>query len=376
MKQTAILGSTGSIGTQALEVLDFHGERPVVLTAYKNAKLLEKQARRFLPELVCLADEQAGKQLATALADTSVKVTYGRGALLESAAYPKAEQVLNALVGISGLEPTLAALEQNKTVLLANKESLVCGGGLVMKPDNAVLPVDSEHSAIFQCLQAGDINVKKILLTASGGSFLGWTREQLATVTPEMALKHPNWSMGAKVTVDSATLMNKGLEYIEAMWLFSVQNIEVIIHPQSIIHSMIEYYDGGIIAQLGAPDMRLPIQYAMDFPNRNPCPGKPLDLCEIGKLTFFKPDMNTFPCLSYAIDAAKKGGNAGVALNAADEIAVEAFLQRKISFSNIPTLIEKALNKLNFISSPSLEDILETDKSIRRFTELEILNMR
>ena len=367
-KKLALLGSTGSIGRQTLKVMEFHGLAPAVLTGNKNAALLETQARRFLPELVCVADEAAGREVRLKLADTAVKVEIGREAILHAAAYEGADNVLNSLVGLAGLAPTIAALDAGKTLLLANKESLVYGGALVTaKAPNGIVPVDSEHSAIFQCLRAGRQGLRRIILTASGGAFLGRSREELEAVTPEMALRHPNWSMGAKVTVDSATLLNKGLEGIEAMHLFGVKidDISVVIHRQSIVHSLVEYDDGAMIAQLGAPDMCLPIQYALFYPERPACPGPRLDLVKAGTLTFEQPDTEAFPCLGLAIGAARRGGNACAALCGAGEAAVESFLAGGCSFPGIAERISRALERVPFISSPTIEDLFETDSLAR-----------
>ncbi|MCL2031041.1 MAG: 1-deoxy-D-xylulose-5-phosphate reductoisomerase, partial [Oscillospiraceae bacterium] len=340
-----MLGSTGSIGTQALEVMETHGLRPCALAARRSADVLEAQARRYRPSVVCLEDEDAARGLKTALADTDIRVLSGRGGLLETAAAPEADAVLDAMVGIAGLEPALAAVRAGKTLLLANKEALVCGGAILTEAARAagvpILPVDSEHSAIFQCLQAGRQGVKRLHLTASGGPFRGWDRERLNTVTPEMALRHPNWDMGPKVTCDSALLLNKGLELFEAHWLFGIppERIRVVIHPQSVVHSLVEYEDGAYLAQLGAPDMRLPIQYALLYPRRAPCPGRSMDLFSLGTLTFEPPDTAAFPCLPLAYEAAARGGNAGAAFNAAAEAAAGAFLAGRCGFTAVPERI-------------------------------------
>jgi 1-deoxy-D-xylulose-5-phosphate reductoisomerase len=379
----ALLGSTGSIGCQALEVIEslrgIGDAAPcgvAVLTGHSNTKRLEEQARKFLPELVCVADEEAGRALKTALADTSVTVRYGEESILEGAAYPNADTALNALSGVSGLRPTLAALDSDKTLLLANKESLVCGGELVMSAaKKGIIPVDSEHSAILQCRRAAEGNIRcgedegihSVILTASGGAFRGFSTEQLHSVTPEMALAHPTWNMGAKITVDSATLLNKGLEVIEAMHLFSLppEKIRVVLHPESIIHSLVEYNDGAVVAQLGLPDMRLPIQYALTYPKRVPSQAKRLDLAALGGLTFAEPDRETFRCLALAERAAKRGGNMGAALCGAGEAAVEAFLAGKCGFLEIAERIETALDSIKFAENPSIEDILETVEETR-----------
>lgn len=365
----SLLGSTGSIGRQTLEVMAFHGLRPAVLTGHRNGVLLEEQARRFTPELVCVADEAAGRDVRQRLSDTSVKVMTGPESLLYAASHQSADTVLNALVGLAGLAPTMAALGAGKRLLLANKESLVYGGALVTAAaPGGIIPVDSEHSAIFQCLRGGRQGVRRLILTASGGAFRGWPRERLDMVTPDMALRHPNWSMGPKVTVDSATLLNKGLECIEAMHLFGVSadSISVVIHPQSIVHSLVEYDDGAMVAQLGAPDMRLPIQYALFYPERKPCPGPPLDLLRAGTLTFEEPDREAFPCLELALSAARRGGNAGAVLCGAGEAAVEDFLRGGCSFLGIPERIERALSAVPFLPHPTLEELFETDRLARQ----------
>lgn len=363
MTKLSLLGSTGSIGRQTLEVIEPLGIRIAVLAAGRNAILLEDQARRFLPDLVCIEDEAAGRCLKTALADTSVKVLYGAESILEAAAYGGADTVLNALAGVAGLRPTLAALDAGKRLLLANKESLVCGGTLVTKAaKQGIIPVDSEHSAVFQCLEAGRSDIFRIILTASGGPFRGFSREQTRSVTPEMALAHPTWRMGAKITVDCATLLNKGLELIEAMHLFSLppEKISVVLHPESIIHSMVEYNDGAVLAQLAPPDMRLPIQYALTYPQRKPSPTERLDLAALSSLTFAEPDREVFPCLALAERAARAGGNMSAALCGAGEAAVSAFLAGECGFYEIPEHIERVLNDTPFIQEPALSDIFDT----------------
>jgi 1-deoxy-D-xylulose-5-phosphate reductoisomerase len=377
MVKLSLLGSTGSIGRQALDVLEALGVKPIVITGHSNTKRLEEQARKYRPELVCAADEGAGRVLKTALADTSVTVRYGEESILEGAAYPGADTVLNALSGVSGLRPTLAALEADKRLLLANKESLVCGGELVMSAaKRGIIPVDSEHSAIFQCRYAtgsdllcgGDGDIHSVILTASGGAFRGYTADQLRNVTPKMALAHPTWNMGPKITVDSATLLNKGLEVIEAMHLFSLppEKIRVVLHPESIIHSLVEYNDGAVIAQLAPPDMRLPIQYALTYPHRAPCPVKRLDLAALQSLTFAEPDRKTFRCLALAEHAAKMGGNMGAALCGAGESAVEAFLAGRCGFLEIAERVERALDDTAFMRNPTIEDILQTVQTTKR----------
>lgn len=347
-----VLGSTGSIGTQTLSVCKGLGIRPTVLTAHKNHALLAEQARAFLPQMVVIADESGYKALKTALADTGVKVQAGAGALLEAGAHPSSDTVLNALVGMSGIAPTMAALTAGKRLLLANKESLVAAGALVTKTvrekNLTLLPVDSEHSAIFQCLQGNTNNrIKRLLLTASGGPFFGKDRDALAGVTVKEALNHPNWSMGRKITIDSATLMNKGLELIEAVWLFSVSpsQIQVQVHRQSIVHSGVEFMDGALIAQLGSPDMTLPIRYAITYPERRESVAPPLDLLSVGTLTFQLPDEETFGCLRLARAAIAKGGLAPTALNAANEGAVELFLAGRIGFLEIEARVKQVLEQ-------------------------------
>jgi 1-deoxy-D-xylulose-5-phosphate reductoisomerase len=364
----SLLGSTGSIGRQALEVMEPLGLKPSVLTAGKNTKRLEEQARKFLPELVCMSDEGAGRLLKASLADTPVRVSCGAESILEAAAYPGADTVLNALSGVGGLRPTLAALQAGKGLLLANKESLVCGGKLVINAAKKdIIPVDSEHSAVFQCLEGGRGEIHKIILTASGGAFRGYTKEQLRSVTPGMALAHPTWSMGAKVTVDSATLLNKGLEIIEAIHLFGLplEKIDVLLHPESIIHSMVEYTDGAVMAQLALPDMRLPLQYALTYPRRRPCPVRRLDITKAGPLTFAKPDRGTFRCLPLAERAAREGGNMGAVLCGAGEAAVEAFMHGKCGFLEIADRIEQAMDNIPYIQNPTVDDILQTMENCR-----------
>lgn len=369
----SILGSTGSIGRQSLEVIAALGLSVGALTANQNTRLLEKQARQVRPRLVAAMDEAAAADLKIRLADTDIRVESGMEGLLEAAVLPEADTVLTAVVGIVGLRPTLAAVRAGKRVALANKETLVCGGELVMLEAERfyadVVPVDSEHSAIFQCLQGckdrGE--VKRLILTASGGPFFGWTRKELEEVTAPQALKHPNWSMGAKVTIDSATLMNKGLEFIEAMRLYRLppEKISIAVHRQSIIHSLVEYSDSAILAQLGSPDMRLPIQYAFTWPERRPGPAQPLDLFSCGTLTFAPPDMESFPCLGLALEAARTGGTATAVLNGANEVAVERFLRGEIGFYDIPRLVEKAMAAVPVIQAPLLDDILAADQAAR-----------
>jgi len=354
MKKTlSILGSTGSIGRQTLEVAEHLGYKVCALSANKNIDLLEEQIRRFNPELVAVFDEAAADELRKRIkrdGSSKTRILHGMEGQIEAAGNSGADIIVTAIAGQAGLEPTLAALKTGKRIALANKEPLVCAGETVMKTAKEygaqIIPVDSEHSAIFQCLDH-EASIKKIILTASGGPFRGKTRMELKNITPEDALKHPNWNMGSKITIDSATLMNKGLEVIEAMHLFSVSpdQIEVLIHPESIIHSMIEFADGSTIAQLSNPDMRQPIQYALTYPERKPSLTAPLDLVKLGKLTFSKPDHNTFPCLRLAYTAARKGQTACAALNQANEEAVALFLTGKIGFLEIADRIEKALTE-------------------------------
>lgn len=371
MKKLIILGSTGSIGVQALEVAERNGYKVTALAAGKNTDLLEKQARKFKPDIVAVSDEAAANDLKIRLADTSVKVLSGEEGICAAAQY-EGDIVLNAIVGIAGLKPTLAAIDAEKTIALANKETLVAGGEIVNRrlreTGVKLLPVDSEHSAIFQSLQgAPKGSIKKLLLTASGGPFYGKTKKELESVTVKDALNHPNWSMGAKITVDSATLMNKGLEVIEAVRLFDVapDDIEVLVHRQSIVHSGVELSDGAVIAQLGTPDMRLPIQYALTYPERADFAFERLSLADIGTLTFERPDTDTFRCLPICIEAVKRGGLAPAAVNGANEEAVALFLGGKIKFLQIAELAEKALNSINNKKEYTIEDVFEADKAAR-----------
>ena len=371
MKRLIILGSTGSIGVQALEVAERNGYRVTALAAGKNTRLLEKQARKFKPDIVAVSDESAAQDLKIRLQDTDIKVLVGQDGVCAAAQY-EGDIVLNAIVGIAGLRPTLAAIDAGKTIALANKETLVAGGEIVnrkLKETGVkLLPVDSEHSAIFQSLQgAPHGSVKKILLTASGGPFYGKTKKDLESVTVKDALNHPNWSMGAKITVDSATLMNKGLEVIEAVRLFDVapDDIEVLVHRQSIVHSGIELSDGAVIAQLGTPDMRLPIQYALTYPERADFAFEHLSLADIGSLTFARPDTDTFRCLPICIEAVKRGGLAPAAVNGANEEAVALFLAGKIKFLQIAEMAQKALDLVNNKREYTIEDVFEADKAAR-----------
>lgn len=372
-KNISVLGSTGSIGVQTLDVARMHGIKVSALTANTSIELLERQAREFKPDIVGVLDENAGKKLKIALSDTNIKVISGKTGVIAAAQYEKADTVVNAIVGVAGLLPTLSAIEAKKNLALANKETLVAGGSIVMNEIKKVgiklYPVDSEHSAIFQCLQGCPENsLKKVILTASGGSFFGKSRDELKNVTVEDALKHPNWSMGKKITIDSATMMNKGLEVIEASWLFDVEDkdIDVLIHRESIIHSMIQLNDNAVIAQLGIADMRIPIQYALTYPERLPSPAKELDLAEIAGLSFAKPDYETFKCLSLCREALRKGGIYPTVANAANEVAVQMFLGEKIGFLDIAEIVEKALSEVNFDKEDiTLDDILQADKETR-----------
>ena len=367
-----VLGSTGSIGTQTLEIArEYKGINIEAMSAHSNIELLEKQAREFNPKLVCVTDESRAKDLKTKLADTPIKVVSGSDGLKEAAAYESAKTVVTAVVGISGLEPTIEAIKAKKNIALANKETLVTGGHIVTKLakeyDSAILPVDSEHSAIFQSLQGcrDKREIKRILLTASGGPFFGKKRDELENITPEDALKHPNWNMGAKVTIDSSTLVNKGLEVMEARWLFGTDNINVLVHRQSVVHSMVEFVDNGIIAQLGAPDMRLPIQYALTYPSRLPMKNNELDFTKYPSLTFEEPDMDTFYALRLAYEALKEGGIKPTIFNSADEAAVELFMRGKLSYLGISEAIEKAMRAAENIENPDIDDIFAADKFAR-----------
>ena len=369
----SILGSTGSIGRQSLDVIAACGMRAAALTANRSVRELEEQARRFRPELAVLMEEDAAADLKVRLADTGVRVAAGMEGLLEAASLPGADTVLTAVVGMVGLRPTLAAIREGKRIALANKETLVCAGELVMSAAEAsgaeILPVDSEHSALFQSLEGcrDRGGVKRLILTCSGGPFYGRTASELKGMTREDALQHPNWSMGAKITVDSATLMNKGLEFIEAMHLYHMppEKISIVIHRESIIHSLVEYCDNAMIAQLGTPDMRLPIQYALTWPERIPGPASPLDLWNCGPLTFGTPDLDTFHCLPLALEAARTGGTAGAILNGANEAAVARFLEGKIGFLDIAEQVARAMDQVPVVQRPTLEDILEADRAAR-----------
>lgn len=371
-KRISILGSTGSIGTQTIDILDSIDAEVVALTTNRNVKLLEEQARALHPKLVAACDEEAAKTLKIALADTDIEVCAGAEGLTRAATLAEADIVVTAVVGMVGLVPTLAAIDAGKDIALANKETLVCAGELVMRAAAEkgvkILPVDSEHSAIFQCAQArGENALAKIILTASGGPFFGKTRAELEHVTREQALHHPNWSMGAKITIDSATMFNKGLELIEAMWLYDKrpEDIEIVIHRESIVHSLVEFADGAVLAQLGVPDMRLPIQYALTYPARMPCKVPRLSLTEAAKLTFFAPDYDAFPALRIARAAAGERGNACAILNGANEAAVDLFLQDKIGFLDIPALVERTLRDVPRCGELTLDRVLEADALAR-----------
>ena len=370
MKKIAILGSTGSIGTQTLAVADEHSDIEIVaMSCGKNIDLFEKQIRKYKPKLVSVWSDDDARKLKLSISDMDVKVESGMDGLLSVATVDESEILVTAIVGMLGIRPTIAAIEAGKTIALANKETLVTAGHIIMplaKKNNVqILPVDSEHSAIFHSLQGNDNNkISRILLTASGGPFRGMTRQQMADIQVEDALKHPNWEMGRKITIDSSTMVNKGLEVMEAKWLFDVEleQIQVVVHPQSVIHSAVEYEDGAVIAQLGTPDMRLPIQYALYYPKRNTLSGKRLDLFELGSLTFEKPDIDNFKGLDLAYKAMRLGGNIPTAFNAANEKAVDLFLNRKIKYLQITDIIESVMDECEYIDSPSVEQILETEK--------------
>lgn len=372
VNKISILGSTGSIGTQTLEVVrEYPQIKVAAITANSNIKLLEAQAREFSPELVCVMDEAKAEELRVRLADTRVKVLGGRDSLIEAAVIPGADTVVTAVVGISGLRPTIEAIKAGKNIALANKETLVTGGHIVTrlaKEHNVkLLPVDSEHSAIFQSLTGSKKEIKKIILTASGGTFVGKKRADLENITPEMALKNPNWDMGAKVTIDSSTLVNKGLEVIEAKWLFGVDvdSIKVVVHRQSVLHSAVEFVDNAVIAQLGAPDMRLPIQYALTYPDRLPMRDNELDLIQYGSLTFEEPDTETFYALELAKHASREGGLLPTIFNSADEVAVERFMKGKLSYLGITDFIAAEMDKFKNIPNPTVEEILAADAEVR-----------
>lgn len=376
MKKISILGSTGSIGTQTLEVADITKNYEITaLSAHKNVLLMEEQIRKYKPKLVCMTDEKAAEDLKVRVKDTNVKVLSGIDGACECAAYDQVDTVVTAIVGIAGLRPTMSAIKAGKRIALANKETLVTAGELVMKAAREnnieILPVDSEHSAIFQSISSQKKFLKKIIITASGGPFFGKKREELFGVLPKDALKHPNWSMGAKITIDSATLVNKGLEIIEAMHLFNlpVEQITPIVHRESIIHSMVEFCDGSVIAQLGVPDMKLPISYALSYPDRTIPVSDSLDLVSVSKLTFYDIDNNAFPAVNLAKKAAVSGGVMCAVYNGANEAAVELFLNNKCKFTDITELIEKAMSQCPAVTDPTLEDIFMADSLAREIVK-------
>ena len=379
MKYIAILGSTGSIGTQTLEVVRAQQDIKVTaLSAGDNIDLLERQIREFKPVLAAVKTEEKAKELALRISDLDIPVLFGMDGLMAVACEEKAEILVTAIVGMLGIRPTIAAIEAGKDIALANKETLVTAGHIIMplakKCGVRILPVDSEHSAIFQSLNGEKEHgnkIDKILLTASGGPFRGMTREQLSQVRLEDALKHPNWVMGRKITIDSATLVNKGLEVMEAKWLFGINldQIQVVVHPQSVIHSMVQYEDGAIIAQLGTPDMKLPIQYALYYPERRFLRGMRLDFYKLGQMTFEAPDMDTFEGLKFALEAMRRGGNIPTVFNAANEKAVAMFLERRIAFLDIPDIIASAMEEITYIEHPSVEEILATEAAVYEWIE-------
>ena len=376
-KKISILGSTGSIGTQALDIIGSSGRYEVyALSCNSRIEQMVEQAKKFKPEVVVVYEETEYKALKIALAHTDIKVLTGMSGLIEIATANEVDIVLTSVVGNIGLEPTIAAIKAGKTIALANKETLVTAGEIIMplakRYGSTILPVDSEHSAIFQCLNGESIKtVDKILLTASGGAFRSFSKDEIATMKAVQALKHPNWSMGRKITIDSATLMNKGLEFIEAKWLFDVEidQIEVIVHPQSIIHSMVQFKDHSIVAQLGVPDMRVPIIYALDYPERHVNTVKPLDFYSLGALTFEKPDNDRFPCLGLAIDALRAGGIMPTVMNAANEVLVDAYLKDRIGFYDISGGIERAMANFENVKSPDIDVILGVDAETRKWTK-------
>ena len=374
----SILGSTGSIGRQTLDIIDNLKIPVAALTAGTNVERMARQCRAYRPQLAVMATEEAARELQSAISDLPIRVSWGEAGLVEAATIEQADCVITAVVGMVGLKPTLAAIRAGKRIGLANKETLVCAGELVMaetkKYNTEIIPVDSEHSAIFQCLMGNRSKdeIKRIILTCSGGPFFGMDQQQLKTVTKADALRHPNWKMGPKITIDCATLMNKGLEVIEAMRLYDlpVEQVDVLVHRQSIVHSMVEFTDGAVMAQLGTPDMRLPIQLAMTYPNRAECPVDGLDLLTCGSLTFAAPDMEAFPCLALARKCAKQGGTACPAMNGANEEAVAMYLQDEIGFYDIYDLVSRAVDAVPFIQNPTLEQILETDRLARQAVRL------
>ncbi len=376
MRALTILGSTGSIGVQALEVVEnLPGEfRVVALTAHRNVQLLASQARQFKVEAVALADPKGADELKDRLADSGIAVNIGRTGLLEIAARDDIDLCLNGLVGGAGMAPTMAALEAGVDVALSNKESLVMAGALItalqQEKGTRLLPIDSEHSAIWQCLAGEDRSqVRRLLLTGSGGPFRTWTRDDMSRVTREQALRHPNWDMGPKITIDSATMMNKGLEVIEARWLYDMppERIDIVIHPQSIIHSLVEFVDGSVKAQLGVPDMKVPIQYALTYPDHRPADWPRLDLAAVGELTFEEPDLEKFPCIALAYNALRRGGSAPAALNLANDLAVQAFLDDQLTFAAIPRVLERVLGEHPFIEQPTIPELEELQAWTKRY---------
>ncbi|HRS97947.1 MAG TPA: 1-deoxy-D-xylulose-5-phosphate reductoisomerase [Smithella sp.] len=378
MKKISILGSTGSIGVSTLKVIEDHPDRfrVVALSAGKNIGLLQKQIERFMPRIAAVRNREDANALRRSLASKkAVKILYGEEGLKAAASAAEADIVVSAISGFAGLLPSLTAIEAGKSLALANKETLVAAGEIIMravrKKGAKIIPVDSEHSAIFQCLEGErKQDLSSIILTASGGPFLGFTKKQMEKVTLRQALKHPRWNMGKKITIDSATMMNKGLEVIEAKWLFGVDlaRIDVLVHPQSIVHSMVELKDGAILAQLAMPDMKIPIAYALSYPERITNQLPRLNLAKVGNLEFFKPDLQRFPCLRLAYEAGERGGTATAVLNAADETAVESFLQKRIRFADLPKIIEKVLDAHDTVDRPSLDDIMEADRWARQKT--------
>ena len=374
VKCVSILGSTGSIGRQSLDIIDNLNIPVCALTAGNNVQRMAQQCRKYSPKLAVMASEQAAQELRKELADIPVEIAWGEEGLLRAATVPEADCVITAVVGMVGLKPTLAAIRAQKRIGLANKETLVCAGELVMaearKYGAEIIPVDSEHSAIFQCLMGTRHHreIKRLILTCSGGPFFGKTREQLGVVTKADALRHPNWKMGEKITIDCATLMNKGLEVIEAMRLYDLplEQVDVVIHRQSIVHSLVEFVDGAVMAQMGSPDMRLPIQLAMTYPERVSCPVEALELTKCGPLTFTEPDMENFPCLALARACAKAGGTACPVMNGANEEAVAQFLRGEIGFYDIYDKVARAVDAVPFVQKPSLEQILEADRVARK----------
>ncbi len=372
-RHIAILGSTGSIGTQALDAISQHPDlfEIELLTANNNSRLLIEQARKFNPNAVVICNKALYREVSEALYDTDTKVFAGIESVCDLAGGDNVQIVLAAMVGFSGLAPTISAMKKGKIIALANKETLVAAGSIVSalsaEYQSPIIPVDSEHSAIFQCLQGESAEIEKLILTASGGPFRTTDISEFGSITKEQALRHPNWNMGAKVTIDSATMMNKGLEIMEAAWLFnrSVKDVEVVIHPQSVVHSMVQFTDGSLKAQLGFPDMRVPIQYALTYPNRLSLSTRRLNFPQLRELTFFAPDMQKFPCLQIAYDAFDRGGNAPCAMNGANEIAVASFLADKIKFTEIPEVIYGTLKKCTFVAAPQIEDIYNTDKEAK-----------